>query len=208
MKFFKKIVVILILFIVYIYVCNISMLPNNIILMQGEVLKLNTIPGINVKSSSTVEASSNLNNRIMENSGKIDLNLNLLNLFPIKEVTINVIPKTKVVPLGKAIGMKLYTKGVLVVGMSEIDGKKPYENSGIEAGDKIIAVNNKVINNTDELIECVNNSNGSNVELKYIDNNNEEKKTNVLPVKTNSNEYKLGLWVRDAAARSWNNYVL
>ena len=208
MKFFKKIVVILILFIVYIYVCNISMLPNNIILMQGEVLKLNTIPGINVKSSSTVEASSNLNNRIMENSGKIDLNLNLLNLFPIKDVTINVIPKTKVVPLGKAIGMKLYTKGVLVVGMSEIDGKKPYENSGIETGDKIIAVNNKVINNTDELIECVNNSNGSNVELKYIDNNNEEKKTNVLPVKTNSNEYKLGLWVRDAAARSWNNYVL
>ena len=155
MKFFKKIVVILILLIVYIYVCNISMLPNNIILIQGEVLKLNTIPGINVKPSSTVEASSNLNNRIMEKTGKIDLNLNLLNLFPVKDVTINVIPKTKVIALGKAIGMKLYTKGVLVVGMSEIEGKKPYENSGIEAGDKIIAVNNKVINNTDELIECV-----------------------------------------------------
>lgn len=26
-------------------------------------------------------------------------------------------------PIGKAIGMKLYTQGVLVVGMSEIEGK-------------------------------------------------------------------------------------
>ena len=30
----------------------------------------------------------------------------------------------KVIPVGKAIGMKLYTDGVLVVGMSEIEGKK------------------------------------------------------------------------------------
>ena len=34
---------------IYIYVCNISMLPNNIILMQGEPLKLNTVLGINIK---------------------------------------------------------------------------------------------------------------------------------------------------------------
>ena len=38
--------------------------------------------------------------------------------------------------------MKMYTEGVLVVGMSEIEGKKPYQNSGIETGDKIIEVNN------------------------------------------------------------------
>ena len=36
----------------------------------------------------------------------------------------NVIPKTMVVPLGNAIGMKLYTKGVLVVGMSQIETDK------------------------------------------------------------------------------------
>lgn len=47
------------------------------------------------------------------------------------------IPKTKVVPMGNLIGAKLYTSGVLVVGMSEIQGDdqqkhKPYEGSGIE----------------------------------------------------------------------------
>lgn len=203
MKVFKKFFVILFLLVVYMYVCNISMLPNNIILMQGEALNLNTILGINVKSSSlsnAVTASSNLNNSIAENTGKMELELDLFNLFPVKDVTVNVIPKTKVVPLGKAIGMRLYTEGVLVVGMSEIEGKKPYENSGIETGDKIVEVNNVEIKSTDELIQCVNSANGSSVEVKYINNKNEEEVANITPAKTAENEYKLGLWVRDAAA--------
>ena len=125
------------------------MLPNNIILMQGEVLKLNTVLGVNVKNAKTVTASSNLNNSIFEETGKMNLELNLFNLFSVKDVTVNVIPKTTIIPLGKAIGMKMYTKGVLVVGMSEIQGKKPYENTGIETGDKIVEVNNVKINSID-----------------------------------------------------------
>ena len=203
MKVLKEFFVILFLLVVYMYVCNISMLPNNIILMQGETLNLNTILGINVKSSSlsnAITASSNLNNSIAENTGKMELKLDLFNLFPVKDVTVNVIPKTKVVPLGKAIGMRLYTEGVLVVGMSEIEGKKPYENSGIETGDKIVEINNVEIKSTDELIQCVNSANGSSVEIKYINNKNEEEVANITPAKTAENEYKLGLWVRDAAA--------
>lgn len=199
MKIFRKILIILILLIMYIYVCNISMLPNNIILMQGEFLNLNTILGLNVENAEARQSSSNLNNSIVEETGKMNLKLNLFNIFPVKEVTVNVIPKTTVIPLGKAIGMKMYTEGVLVVGMSEIEGKKPYENSGIETGDKIIEINNTEIDNTDELIVCVNRSNGEKIEIKYI-SDNEEKTTNIEPVKTSENEYKLGLWVRDAAA--------
>ena len=199
MKKFKKILFVIILILVYMYVCNITMFPSSIILMQGEALNLNTVLGVNVKNTETITASSNLNNSILEETGKINLELNLFNLFSVKDVTINVIPKTTVIPLGKAIGMKMYTKGVLVVGMSEIEGNKPYENSGIQTGDKIIEINNKKINNTEELIECVNSSDGKSVQITYISDNKEEV-TNILPVKTGENEYKLGLWVRDAAA--------
>ena len=199
MKKIKKILIVITLVLIYIYVCNISMLPNNIILMQGEVLKLNTVLGVNVKNAKTVTASSNLNNSIFEETGKMNLELNLFNLFSVKDVTVNVIPKTTIIPLGKAIGMKMYTKGVLVVGMSEIQGKKPYENTGIETGDKIVEVNNVKINNTDELIECVNSSKGESIQITYI-SDNEEEVANISPVKTGENEYKLGLWVRDAAA--------
>ena len=199
MRNLKRLLIVLVLTIIYVYVCNISMLPSDIILMQGETLNLNTVFGLNVQDEETMQASSSLNNSIVEETGQMDLSLNLFNLFSVKDVTVNVIPKTTVIPVGKAIGMKLYTEGVLVVGMSEIEGKKPYENSGIETGDKIIEIDDTQIDNTDELIECVNNSNGKELEIKYI-SDNEEKTTSIEPVKTSDNEYKLGLWVRDAAA--------
>ena len=43
MKNAKKILLILILFIILVYVTNISSIPNNLILMEGEELKLKTI---------------------------------------------------------------------------------------------------------------------------------------------------------------------
>lgn len=199
MKIFKKIFLIIILLIIYIYTCNIVMIPDDIILMQGESLNINTVLGIKLKDAQAMQASSNLNNSIMTKTGKKNLKLDLFNFLPVKDVTVSILPKTTVIPIGKTIGMKLYTEGVLVVGMSEIEGKKPYAKSGIEAGDKIIEIDSEHIDNTDELIECVNKSNGKEINIKYV-SDNEEKMTTIEPVKTQNNEYKLGLWVRDAAA--------
>ena len=88
--------------------------------------------------------------------------------------------------------------------MSEIEGKdnkkyKPYENSGIEEGDTIIAINNNKIDTTEELIKNINLSNGNEIKLKYIHNKN-LLECSIKPVETKKNEYKLGLWVRDSAA--------
>ncbi len=200
MKLYKKILTVLILITIYAYICNITMFPNSIILMQGENLKIDTVLGISIKNKQTMQASSSLNEKLTEQVGKKDLELNLFNIIPVKDVTVNVIPKTTVIPLGKTIGMKLYTEGVLVVGMSEIEGKRPYENSGIEAGDRIIEVNNKKITTSDELTECVNACNGRNIEIKYVNNEDKIVLTQIEPAKTSNDEYKIGLWVRDAAA--------
>ena len=200
MKLYKKILTVLILITIYAYICNITMFPNSIILMQGENIKIDTVLGISIKNKQTMQASSSLNEKLTEQVGKKDLELNLFNIIPVKDVTVNVIPKTTVIPLGKTIGMKLYTEGVLVVGMSEIEGKRPYENSGIEAGDRIIEVNNKKITTSDELTECVNACNGRNIEIKYVNNEDKIVLTQIEPAKTSNDEYKIGLWVRDAAA--------
>ena len=88
--------------------------------------------------------------------------------------------------------------------MSEIKGEdnnkyKPYEKTDIEEGDTIVKANNVQINSTDDLIETVNNSNGKEIKLEYI-SDEETKECSILPVKQENNEYKLGLWVRDSAA--------
>lgn len=83
--------------------------------------------------------------------------------------------------------------------MTEIEGKKPYENTGIKEGDRIVSINNHQIEVAEDLMQMVNSSNGKEVNITYIHENVRET-TNMLPVKTKENEYKLGLWVRDAAA--------
>ena len=202
-----------ILFVLYIYASNITLLPNSILLIQGEKLKLATVFGINIeevensnpnigsfgKLDSLLEASSNAEQDSPGQVGKVDVNLNLFNLVPLKQVSVSVIPKMKVVPLGNAIGLKLYTKGVLIVGKTQIDGQKPYESAGIEEGDRIISIDNEEIKGTDDLIDTINNSGGREIEVKYI-RDEQEKIAKLKPVQTASNEYKLGLWVRDASA--------
>lgn len=204
MKIIKKIIIITLLLIIYAYVCYISFLPSNYIIMQGEDLKINTLLGMNLipkesRSFEAIQTVSSINKNKIDQVGKIDFTLSLWNLLKVKDVTVNVIPKTTVVPVGAAIGMKLYTQGVLVVGMSEIEGKRPYENTGIKEGDRIIQINENDINNTAELMQEVNKSNGNKINVKYI-HEEETVTTSMQPVKSSSNEYKLGLWVRDAAA--------
>ena len=202
MRLFRKIIIITFLLIIYAYVCNISLLPSNYIIMQGENLHLYTLLGIKLIEESgyqTLQTSSTMEQDKINKIGKVSFSLNLFNLIPLKNIDVNVIPKTTVVPMGNAIGMKLYTAGVLVVGMSEIEGKKPYENSGIKEGDRIIQINQNQIDSTDDLMQAVNKSDGNNISIKYV---RDEKTitTSIKPVKNSSNEYKIGLWVRDATA--------
>ena len=210
-KRIKPILLILFLFILYVYVCNVTLLPDNIVIFQGEELNLKTVYGITVNqknngsdSYNAMFTSSSLNQKVSDNIGTVNLNLNLFGTIPVKEIDVNILPRTTVVPLGNSVGLKLYTNGVLVVGMSEIKGEdninyRPYENSGIEEGDRIIQVNNIAIKNTDELVKTVNMSDGKELEIVYM--RDEDKLTaKIKPTKTAEDEYKLGLWVRDAAA--------
>ena len=75
----------------------------------------------------------------------------------------------------------------------------PYKDSGIKEGDMITKVDNEVITCTADLTNKINNSNGNEVTLTYVRNGNNYN-TNIVPTKINEDEYKLGLWVRDAAS--------
>lgn len=205
MKNAKKILLILILFIILVYVTNISSIPNNLILMEGEELKLKTILGLSISDNNgeTIEAVNSESEKLTHKAGKMDLSVNLAGLT-VKDFTVNVIPNTVVIPSGETIGLRLFTSGVLVVGMSEIKGEDnnnhmPYKDSGIKEGDMITKVDNEVITCTSDLTKKINSSNGNAVTLTYKRGGNNYN-TNMIPTKTDEDEYKLGLWVRDAAS--------
>ena len=200
-KIFLRICLIFFLLIILVYVTNITAIPNNIILFKGEELNLGVILGISLKendnSYEAIETSSSINGENRVEKKKVTVSL--FNLLDLKNIEVNTIPKATVIPLGNSVGLKLYTSGVLVVGMTEIEGKKPYENTGIEEGDMIVEINQKEVTCTSELLSSVNNSNGESLNIKYI-RNGQEYVSVIAPIKTKENEYKLGLWVRDGAA--------
>ncbi len=213
-KIFKMLLLVFFLLIIFIYTIVIENIPNQIIVFQGEEVSMRTLFGIGLRpiNKQTLETSSYIKNGVSQNIGKTDLNLSLFEKIPLKDVEVNVIPKTKVIPVGSIAGVKLYTNGVLVVGMSEIEGidnkkYKPYENTGIKEGDTITKIDEHEISSTNDLIKTVNMSNGNNIRVQYI-HDEETKECSIIPIETSNNEYKIGLWVRDSAARCWNSNIL
>ena len=200
-KNLKYIICIFFLLIILAYATNISYIPESSILFENDNLNFNPIFGIRLEES--IEVGSNLGEKFNSNLKLKQYNLSFLGLN-IKTITTQLIPTAKVIPLGNLIGLKLYTKGVLVVGTSEIKGEdnkiyKPYEEAGIKQGDTILEINGEEVETTEELITCISKSNSNKIDIKYINNGN-VLNTSIEPVKTGDNTFKIGLWVRDATA--------
>ena len=205
-KILTMLLLVFLLSIIYMYALVIGNIPKEIVVFEGEEISMKTLLGISIKGENleTIETCSSNTNKISDEAGKSSLQVSLFDNITLKNVDVSVLPKTTVIPVGNIAGVKLYTNGVLVVGMSEIEGKdnkkyKPYENTGIEEGDTIIKINEEEIGSTNDLIEVVNMSQGKEIKVEYI-HEDDTKECSITPVETSSNEYKLGLWVRDSAA--------
>ena len=218
-RFFKIFIILFILTIFYLYIANLCLMPKSITLLQGEKLKLATLWGVSLtqpnkdiyddkQNIETLQTSSNIGEKESQMFGNIDMHVNLFGTINVSNIDVNIIPKTKVIPLGNAVGLKLYTDGVLVVGMSDIEGEKPYENTGLEEGNRIISINDKKIEDTEDLTQTVNSFQGKEIEIKYINNENKEHTTNIIPVKTKDNEYKLRIMGKRCYSRCWNSNIL
>lgn len=91
----------------------------------------------------------------------------------------------------------------MIVGVSDIEDingniRKSVNEKDIEDGDRIISVNNIKISNIQDLKDQINkNINDVNFEVETI--NGGIKNIKVTPIQTKNNEYKVGLWVKDAA---------
>jgi len=112
-----------------------------------------------------------------------------------------------VYPGGQPIGVKLNTKGVLVVALSDIEGTNgkipsPAANAGVEIGDSIIKINNITVNHAEDVTRFINREKNSELLLKVQRRNNPKiVDIKVKPtVDSADGKQKIGLWVRDSTA--------
>lgn len=110
-----------------------------------------------------------------------------------------------VYPGGKPLGIKINTKGALVIALSdiEVEGEKvqsPAALAGIAVGDSIIEVNDNEIKRAEDIATYVGREKGKLIKVKVL-RKGEEMYFHVNPiVSKNDDKFKLGLWVRDSVA--------
>lgn len=194
MKKMKIVITILFLLIIYMYTSNITLIPKQIVLLDGENYKIRTLFGIEAIQTSAV---------VSENGNTSQVNLNMFG-NTVKQINVTRLENVEVIPVGKIIGLKLYTNGVLIVGMSEIENvnhqkERPFENLNIQEGDTILKVNDLEIQTIENLQKEINKSDGKNIDLTILKEDGTIETSNIKPVKVSNTEYKLGLWVKDAA---------
>jgi stage IV sporulation protein B len=184
-------------------------LPNKIVMMQGEEVTLpKAAPVSAMAANHTKLALSDTKGALTiqgDNVGKEEVLLELAGV-PIKKVDVEVIKDFKVIPGGQSIGVKLNTLGVLVVGHHLVqteDGKvSPGEKAGIQVGDMITEINGKKIEKMADVAPFVQEAGETQDALEVVLRRDKENiKTELQPMKdSNENSYKLGLYIRDAAA--------
>lgn len=96
---------------------------------------------------------------------------------------------------GENVGIEIKSKGIMVVGLYEIDGKYIASEAGIKVGDIITSINNNKVTTIDEMTKIISESKDK-IEIDFIRDKKQDHTTLELK-KDENNVYKTGLYVKD-----------
>ncbi len=126
-----------------------------------------------------------------------------INYFNQSEEAMHVVSEKVLVPGGQSVGIKMDVKGVLVVGLEEIETEdsvvSPGYDAGIQIGDMILSIDGKDVYYAEEVISLIEGARGPvSMEILRKEQNLELKVTPVREYK--SGRYKMGIWVKEKIA--------
>ncbi|NLJ90883.1 MAG: SpoIVB peptidase [Clostridiales bacterium] len=171
--------------------------------MEGEVKSATGSLGVNDMTVPANEIKLDLRDPFTLKAtelGNYQIDLKLFGFLNFKQVNVDVIDNIELIPAGNTIGIYIETDGVMVLGTGVIKGQdglnhEPALNK-IRTGDYIVAVNGKNIKHKEELVDAIKDSNGKTLAVK-IRRNKEYLEYKITPVKSETGEYKIGIWIRD-----------
>lgn len=118
-------------------------------------------------------------------------------------VDVNVVSEKTLIPGGHSVGIKMDVKGVLVVGLEEIETENSIVNPGLDAGiqigDIILSINDEEVSYAYQVTDIVKKSEGT-LDIKVLRGKDTLHFSLDAAKDRKSGEYKLGIWVKEKIA--------
>ncbi|MBQ8248743.1 MAG: SpoIVB peptidase [Clostridia bacterium] len=180
---------------VFVGICD-AAIPDRIAARAGDMAALSEVFG----DEAVAALASERNGNIFRKS----CSAGLFGVIPIKSVDVTVIDDVNLIPGGVPFGVKLYSNGVVVVGVGDVtcgtNSVSPARDAGFMERDIIRALNGKAVSEAAEISELVSASEGKPIEFT-VKRGDKELTINVTPVISSSDgKYKTGLLIRDSTA--------
>ena len=139
-----------------------------------------------------------------EKGDTYDVNVSFLKILPVKNSSLTVSERDYVAISGELFGLRLFTEGIIIVGIDEVKTAKgnisPARKAGLQKGDVIISIDNVKVKSCNEVSEIIEKSSGRVMKLEC----SRKGKTFETDFRTAYSEtegkYKAGIWIRDSAA--------
>ncbi len=117
--------------------------------------------------------------------------------------SVEVVSEKTLIPGGQSVGIRMNVKGVLVVGLEEIETEdsivSPGYDAGIQIGDIILSINGKEVLYAEDVTSIIEDARGT-VDIQ-ICRKDEVFNYKVEPVKEyKTGKYKIGIWVKEKIA--------
>lgn len=109
-----------------------------------------------------------------------------------------------VLPLGRAVGIKLFSEGVLVVGLSDVSTSQgpvsPARTCGLREGDVITSINRTQVNSIEQVQAVLQQTQEQALNMEVKRGETREELTAQAVQCSTDGAYKLGAWIRDSMA--------
>lgn len=172
-----------------------SSLPDEISVTEGDKLNIGTVFSLEDETATPALKG--------EGEKKYRTKVTALKIFPVKDIDVTVTKRRYVVPGGDVFGIKLYTKGVIVVDIDSVTTKNgsadPAVSAGLKCGDIITHIGGKPALSSQQLTDAVEQSEGKKLNLT-VERNGETFELALKPELSVNGGYKAGIWVRDSSA--------
>jgi stage IV sporulation protein B len=180
--------------------------PGTISIKAGTSQEIN----LNIPASGVIGADSDnvvaLNQPLTiiagDNTSSYQMSLKLFGVVPLKNVDIQVIEDTTLIPVGQPIGIYVKTQGVLVVDTGSFSGvggdRYAPSDTLLYSGDYLTAMDGVAITDKKQIKQYVENGNGAEITFQ-ISRQDELVQVKITPQMDENGTYKMGAWLRDSA---------